>query len=217
MRKNAFTLIELLAVIVILAIITLIAVLIVINIIEDAKEESLKRSVQNYLDKENLKVKYKPDTCNIQEDGNLICSENGNELTTSDGANILKIDIKSKKPEIGTIKLKDGKIIDIIDININGKYYGFDSKGKIILTMATQTAGLYDENNNLLATWDELISEYGLVVYDGVLENGTTIFTKEALSSGCNLIISNSVTSIGSGAFIECDSLTSVTFENTEG
>lgn len=47
MRKG-FTLIELLAVIVILSIIALIAVPIVINIINDAKEESLKRSIDLY-------------------------------------------------------------------------------------------------------------------------------------------------------------------------
>ena len=90
MKRYGFTLIELLAVIVILAIIALIAVPIVINIINDAKEESLKRSVQSYLDtvtktitKENMKHKYNPDECIIQDDGNLICSEKGNELTIS--------------------------------------------------------------------------------------------------------------------------------------
>ena len=48
--KKGFTLIELLAVIVILAIISLIAVPIVINIINDAKEEAIKRNIDNYAD-----------------------------------------------------------------------------------------------------------------------------------------------------------------------
>ena len=48
MRKNGFTLIELLAVIVILAIIALIAVPIVLGIINNAREESNKRSVELY-------------------------------------------------------------------------------------------------------------------------------------------------------------------------
>ena len=48
MKKNAFTLIELLAVIVILAIIALIAVPIVINIIEDSKKSSQKESINMY-------------------------------------------------------------------------------------------------------------------------------------------------------------------------
>ena len=48
MNKRAFTLIELLAVIVILAIIALIAVPIILNIIEDSKLSSQKRSIDNY-------------------------------------------------------------------------------------------------------------------------------------------------------------------------
>ena len=48
MKRNAFTLIELLAVIVILAIIALIAVPIVLNIIEDSKKSSQKESINMY-------------------------------------------------------------------------------------------------------------------------------------------------------------------------
>ena len=48
MRKNAFTLIELLAVIVILAIIALIAVPIVLHIIEDLKKSSKEESIKMY-------------------------------------------------------------------------------------------------------------------------------------------------------------------------
>ena len=48
MRKNAFTLIELLAVIVILAIISLIAVPIVLGIIEDSKKSSKEESIKMY-------------------------------------------------------------------------------------------------------------------------------------------------------------------------
>ena len=46
--KKGFTLIELLAVIVILAIIALIATPIVLNIINDSKENSNKRSIELY-------------------------------------------------------------------------------------------------------------------------------------------------------------------------
>ena len=45
-RKNAFTLIELLAVIVVLAIIALIATPVVINIINDAQISADKRSIE---------------------------------------------------------------------------------------------------------------------------------------------------------------------------
>ena len=49
MKKNAFTLIELLAVIVILAIIALIAVPIVIHIINDSKISSEEENIKLYL------------------------------------------------------------------------------------------------------------------------------------------------------------------------
>ena len=46
--KKGFTLIELLAVIVILAVIALIATPIILNIIEDTRVQSMKRSIDNY-------------------------------------------------------------------------------------------------------------------------------------------------------------------------
>ena len=59
MNKKGFTLIELLAVIVILAIIALIATPIILGIIQDAKEESQKRSVELYANSiKNAVVKY---------------------------------------------------------------------------------------------------------------------------------------------------------------
>ena len=106
MRRNAFTLIELLAVIVILAIISLIAVPIVINIINDSKISSIKESTNLYIDalekeivKLNLKGKYNPDKCLIM-DGKISC----------DGEEI-ELNISGEKPKCGKIKIKNGKII----------------------------------------------------------------------------------------------------------
>ncbi len=48
MNKKGFTLVELLAVIVILAIIALIATPIIIGVVNDARKESAKRSVEGY-------------------------------------------------------------------------------------------------------------------------------------------------------------------------
>ena len=97
--KNAFTLIELLAVIVILAIISSIAIPIVINIIEDTKVSSLKRSSELYIDAVELTLaKAKLDnvdltTCDKLENGTLTCGEKE-----------YKVEVKGKTPEDIEIK-----------------------------------------------------------------------------------------------------------------
>ena len=85
MRKNAFTLIELLAVIVILAIIALIATPIILGIIKDAKENTNKISVEMYADSIknallNYELKENKQTTSFEDikeyieyDGNVIC------------------------------------------------------------------------------------------------------------------------------------------------
>ena len=77
--KKGFTLIELLAVIVILAIIALIATPIILGIINNAKEESDKRSVELYVKaaelavaRKNLEGEFKPTTCTV-EGGVCMC------------------------------------------------------------------------------------------------------------------------------------------------
>ena len=52
-NKNAFTLIELLAIVVILAIIAVITVPIILNVIDNAKKGSIKDSVYGYKDSIN--------------------------------------------------------------------------------------------------------------------------------------------------------------------
>ena len=83
-KKRAFTLVELLAVIVILAIISLIAVPIVLGIINDAKKSSEEESLKLYFDtvekaitrKQLSSSNFNPDRCEIQSDGNLECFNN---------------------------------------------------------------------------------------------------------------------------------------------
>ena len=224
--KKGFTLIELLAVIVILAIIALIAVPIVINIINDSKEESIKRNIQNYLDivvtsitKENLKIKYNPDECVIQENGNVICSENGNELNTSNGTKELNIEMNGTKLTTGIIKVKEGKVVDIINIFLNGKYYNFDSSKKIVSSDILK-AGLYDENDNMLATWDDLIMKYHLNIEQDYpnstysqKDSGSMydiLNNNDELKNAKKIIINDTVTNIGYGAFYYCEALTDI-------
>ncbi|MDO4963456.1 MAG: leucine-rich repeat domain-containing protein [bacterium] len=137
MKDKGFTLIELLAVIVILAIIALIAVPIIIDIIEDSKEEALKRSAENYLKavelaiaKENLNREFNPDICNI-EAGVTKC---GNLPLIPD--KILNVTVDGELPKSGTIKLQDGTIVR-------------DASTFLTYDKDTLTTLTYDENNKL--------------------------------------------------------------------
>ena len=100
------------------------------------------------------------------------------------------------------------------------KSYSFDVKVSKDEKSITLAAGLYDENNNLIKSWDELV-ELGLDVekgysydpsflsyYKNSSSSGYSIFTNNNLSG--KLVIPNSVTSIGARAFAGCTSLTSV-------
>ena len=87
MKKNAFTLVELLAVIIILSIISIIAIPVVIDIINNSKNKSEKEAVNLYVDtiekriaNQNLDVSYNPDMCIIQSTGDLLCLKNDEEL-----------------------------------------------------------------------------------------------------------------------------------------
>ena len=116
MKKNAFTLIELLAVIVILAIIALIATPIILGIINDSKEQSTKRSAENYIDaveqaivRKNLEGEYNPEECKI-ENGEVTCKgkfspkycEIIDGQLNCDGVP-LEVEIDGEIPENGTI------------------------------------------------------------------------------------------------------------------
>lgn len=80
--KKGFTLIELLAVIVILAIIALIAVPKVLNLIKDAKVESIEKSQELYLSAVesavwtySLNSKFPDTICEVLDGGNLSCDD----------------------------------------------------------------------------------------------------------------------------------------------
>ena len=81
-----------------------------------------------------------------------------------------------------------------------------------------ETAGLYDVNGDIVATWDTLVNTYGMNVsknyttssYQTDTESPYYVFTNNAgLSDGVKIVILNSITSIGNSAFMYCRSLTS--------
>ena len=125
--KKGFTLVELLAVIVILAIISLIAVPVVLNIIEDSKKNTTLNSAEFYLDAVELSIvksiqkgqKIETGFYNIMSDGNIcleeykfeneayVCLDNDE----NDENNILVVEIKGDVPTSGVIAIEKGNIV----------------------------------------------------------------------------------------------------------
>ena len=137
MKNKAFTLIELLAVIVILAIIALIATPIILNIINNARDESNKRSAELYLTaaelavvKANFDNELFNTTCTVQQGGNMTCSG-------VDGTLQVKMD-NSEEIKGGTIKFQDGKIICVSNLRIGNKAYSLQDGGNLVEATSTE-------------------------------------------------------------------------------
>ena len=111
----------------------------------------------------------------------------------------------------------------------------YSSGGKCFKRLTTEqpqeppqalAAGLYDANDNLVASWDTLVNTYGMGVEknygasisgdgDNDFETDTTspyyvLTNNSELSSVVKLVIDTSVTSIGDYAFCNCRRLTSI-------
>ena len=134
--KKGFTLIELLAVIVILAIIAVIAVPIVLKIINDAKESSVLRSADFYLDglEKSIatstlnNVQIKDGIYSIMEDGNICIGTLDNNTCTGD---ILKVDMDGEVPTEGIVTITKAKITGL-NIILSEKEITKNSKGELV-------------------------------------------------------------------------------------
>ena len=108
-KKKGFTLVELLAVIVILAIIALIATPIILNVINDAKKEAAKDSAYGYMDAvEKYIVSSELEDKSIQ-DGTYSVEK----------LNSMGVSVKGSTPDNGTIKI-ESKTVKSYDIGIDG-------------------------------------------------------------------------------------------------
>ena len=165
MKKNAFTLIELLAVIVILAIIALIATPIVLNIIKDSKESSQLRSAELYLGAvenavasstlNNKKLENK--TYKILKDGNICIEYKENECI-----NKLTVEVSGEIPISGTITLQNGKIEEVKLKYENKKIITYDENKKLVYALPEP----YQESENIEVP-DLYNNTLTPVIYDG--------------------------------------------------
>ena len=180
-NKKGFTLIDLLAVIVVLAIIALIATPIVMNTIKNAKKGAAERTADNYIKQVETAVaesridgtKIANGTYNIQPDGNLCpvsgCGENDKDKIT--------IDMSGNKPTSGTVKISNGEV----------------SQNGTTMTVADYNVRYNQENNKYEATEKGSTSSTTVVyrwskdpisIGDIINPSDTSKFTKDASTLG---------------------------------
>ena len=113
-RKNAFTLIELLAVIVVLAIIALIATPIVMNTIKKSQKGAAERSADSYIKQVEVAVAEERLSKNEVLEGEYQITSDGNlcrdKSASCSDDNKIKIEMNGTKPTSGKIKITNGSV-----------------------------------------------------------------------------------------------------------
>ena len=181
---------------------------------------------------------FKSNECTITDKGNLDCDTKDGILEVKvNGEKPVDGKITFEKGKIKDVNLEylndkvivmniEGKLqykkyISIsnyqhkhIDGTIEDHEVTFDSNGHGICSICMEevlATGLYDENDNLVASWGTLVNDYGLdITADGVssapleiqpTSSITQVLTNSDLANGVKLIISNDVNYIGKAQF----------------
>ena len=152
-RKNrGFTLVELLAVIVILALIALIATPIILNVINDAKKQAAKDSAYGYMDAvEKYIVSSELEDKSIQ-DGTYRVED----------LNSMGVNVKGSTPDNGTIKI-ESKTVKSYDIGIDGYAVSNGEVKKVSTTKSFKngTAVYYNPETETKCKSSEAVSTTG--------------------------------------------------------
>lgn len=131
-NKKGFTLVELLAVIVILAIIALIATPIILNVIDNAKEGAAKNSAYGYIDaleKANAQAILSDSEVTVLS-GTYTISDGGKVVTYGD-AKSMAVNFKGDAPsDDGTLTYTNGKLTGG-SITVSGKAFSVTSAGEL--------------------------------------------------------------------------------------
>lgn len=169
------------------------------NIIENAKEAVLKQDLKVFEEELSLYAQNKYLETKGKFDITKLNATESSVIYTGEGT-VEEINIYEILPSLRNSKYEN--IITIVD-------------GKIVMNQPIQ-AGLYDENDELIVSWDKLVNEYGMDVskdytsstYQTDTSSPYYIFTNNNLSG--KLVIGDDVTRIGNYAFYNCISLISV-------
>lgn len=137
-RKRGFTLVELLAIIVILGIIALIATPMTLNVINSVQKGAAERSAGNYIKAIETTVSASLLSGEEIKDGLYTTDENG-AIVKDDKS--YSIDISGNVPEVGsTIFISDGKVVagdelsGVTIIKISGYQVSYDGNNKLVAT-----------------------------------------------------------------------------------
>lgn len=133
-NKKGFTLVELLAVIVILAIIALIATPIILNVIDNAKEGATKNSAYGYIDaleKANAQEILKNSNISVLSGTYTIKSSGAQVVDAS--SNSITVKFKGDAPESGSLTYAEGKLTGG-SIKVGGKTFTINSDGELTLS-----------------------------------------------------------------------------------
>ena len=164
MKKDGFTLVEILAVVVILAVVALIATPIILNVINDAKKSSIKQSAIGYVDAVEKTILEKKTNTDVDYDGKYTIKKD--QITKeSETASLLPIldliqlnvNVKGELPTKGNLEIEKSNVI-------SGEFYYnnylvtlSNDKYKIQVlsnSSSTNTSALETEINNLKAELD---------------------------------------------------------------
>ena len=217
MKKKGFTLIELLAVIVILAIIALIIVPVVANIIESARFGAAKDSVLEYVHAANQYGALS--LAGVSDDGLNI---NGTLESGVNDSELEKIKYSGTKFDYIYMEFDESNNVTNGSFCING--YSIDYNGGDVsrtIGYCNEQAGLYDENNKIVKTWDELVA-LGIDIETDyttstVTEStsGTSVLKNVLDDAKGKLILPNTITKIGSYVFYNSENLTGIRISNS--
>ena len=221
MKKKGYTLIELLAVIVILAIIALMVVPVIGDLIKNARLAAFRTSMYGIINSADAYI----NTYDITHDDELIYPYefvcDGRACAINDDA----LEFKGKVPIGGKVVIKNGGTL--IDYVTDGTFCAYGYKWNLEIVdecedVPVDYAGLFDIDDNLVADWNTLVTKYNFNIskdYSGNFmyesqEDGDVLYyileNNPELSEGVKLVISNSVAYIGNNAVSRIEQLKTV-------
>ena len=147
MKKKGFTLVELLAVIVILAIIAVIATPIILGVIEKAKIGAVKQSAYGYVDAVEKQIVIN----SMDEDENNDFETKEKEYTVKE-LKTLGVKVKGTNPENGKVTINKGIVAKIEDLEISGYKLKYEKQKVTIVSKLKDSPTITITETNTTAT-----------------------------------------------------------------